>query len=382
MQRVSGWEHRRSYDFCANRISSCSFDFTPLLHIGHRGARQIITGGCHDSSKLFVALPAGARTRVCNACIHRDGIADQLFNSVGQALGAEMPAVGWMRRWRSARGGADEQARAPVLAAARGEPLGQLLNLGARALLSAAGADRAGLWLSGDRKGESGIGSVTEAVPGPIPEEWKRLDVSTPFLRAALESVDPLHVEFIAGDTTPHLGPLIGMHSAVWIPLRDRGRTFGLAMVGYARPPGPLDLDALRARADEISLAVQHHRSSRRSELASEELRAQSRLSRAILCGVSADSILPQIARAARHYCPGGIRSCGPWKRASLCREKDGMAPRWLAILHQETLLQLWRSVLEEGRESEISGASAARSFPPRSTEDSPGPGPCRGHPD
>ena len=91
---------------------------------------------------------------------------------------------------------------------------------------------------------------------------------------------------------------LIGMHSAVWIPLRDRGRTFGLAMVGYSRPPGPLDLVALRARADEISLAVQHHRSSRRSELASEELRAQSRLSRAILCGVSADSILPQIARA------------------------------------------------------------------------------------
>lgn len=208
-----------------------------------------------------------------------------------------MPAAEWIRRWRGARSGADEHAHAPVLAAARGEPLGQLLNLGARALLAAAGADRAGLWLSGDRKGESGIGSVTEAVSGPIPEEWKRLDVSTPFLRAALESSNPLHVESIGGDTAPHLGPLVGMHSAVWIPLRDRGRTFGLAMVGYARPPGPLDLVALRARADEISLAVQHHRSSRRSELASEELRAQSRLSRAILCGVSVDSILPQIDR-------------------------------------------------------------------------------------
>jgi len=275
-----------------------------------------------------------------------------------------------MRRWRSARGSADEQAHAPVLAAARGEPLGQLLDLGARALLSAAGADRAGLWLSGDRKGESGIGSVTEAVPGPIPEEWKRLDVSTPFLRAALESVNPLHLESIAGDTTAHLGPLIGMHSAVWIPLRDRGRTFGLAMVGYSRPPGPLDLVALRARADEISLAVQHHRSSRRSELASEELRAQSRLSRAILCGVSADSILPQIARAARHYVQAEFVAVSRGSEPPFVGEGWNGAPRWLAVLHQETLLQLWRSVLEEGRESEISG-QALPDVPTASTEDS-----------
>ena len=171
-----------------------------------------------------------------------------------------MSAVGWMRRWRGGRG-VEDRANAPVLAAARGEPLSQLLHLCAHALLEAAGADRAGLWLSGNRRGEAGSGCVAEAAPGPIPEQWKRLDVSTPFLRAALESPNPLHVEFIAGETASRLGPLIGMHSAVWIPLRERGRTFGLAMVGYARPPGQLDLDALRARADEITLAVQHHRS-------------------------------------------------------------------------------------------------------------------------
>src|ERR1700691_209441 len=124
-----------------------------------------------------------------------------------------MPAAGWIRRWRGDRG-AEERANAPVLAAARGEPLGQLLHLGARALLAAAGADRAGLWLSGDRRGESGAGSVVEGEPGPIPEQWKRLDISTPFLRAALESTDPLRVEFAAEEETPHLGPLIGMRSA------------------------------------------------------------------------------------------------------------------------------------------------------------------------
>ncbi len=271
-----------------------------------------------------------------------------------------MPAVGWIRRWRGGRG-AEDHVNAPVLAAARGEPLSQLLHLGARALLETAAADRAGLWLSGDRRGESGTGFVVEAVPGPIPEQWKRLDVSTPFLRAALESPNPLHVEFIAGETAPRLGPLIGMNSAVWIPLRESGRTFGLAMVGYARPPGQLDLDALRARADEITLAVQHYRSSRRSELAAEERRAQLRLSRAILCGVSADSILPQIARAARHYLQAEFIALGRGSAPPMAGEGWDGATEWLTVLHQqENLVQLWREVLKDGRESEISGEELA----------------------
>jgi PAS domain S-box-containing protein len=270
-----------------------------------------------------------------------------------------MSAVGWMRKWRGGCGAGD-QASTPVLAAARGEPLSQLLSLGARALLAAAGADRAGLWLSGDRRGESGTGCVAEAVPGPIPEQWKRLDVSTPFLRAALESTSPLQVEFVTGETAPHLGPLIGMHSAVWIPLRERGRTFGLAMVGYARPPGQLDLDALRARADEITLAIQHHCNSRRNEIAAEELRAQLRLSRAILCGVSADSILPQIARAARHYVQAEFIALGRGSAPPTAAEGWDGAGGCLAVLHRENLLQLWRDVFREGRESEIPGEALA----------------------
>ena len=200
---------------------------------------------------------------------------------------------------------------------------------------------------------------MAEAEPGPIPEQWKRLDVSTPFLRAALENPDPLHVEFIAGETAARLGPLIGMHSAVWIPLRERGRTFGLAMVGYARPPGQLDLDALRARADEITLAIQHDRNFRRSELAAEERRAQLRLSRAILCGVSADSILPQIARAARQYAQAEFMALGRGSAPPMAGEGwDGEAG-WLTLLHQENLSQLWRNVFKEGRESEIPGEAS-----------------------
>jgi signal transduction histidine kinase/CheY-like chemotaxis protein len=278
-----------------------------------------------------------------------------------------MPAAGWMRRWRGSRGAA-VRASAPVLAAARGEPLSQLLSLGARAMLAAADADRAGLWLSVGHRGESGTGCVAEKVPGPIPEQWKRLDVSMPYLRAALESTSPLQVELIDGETGHYLGPLIGMHSAVWIPLRERGRTLGLAMVSYTRPPGQLDLDALRARADEITLAVQHHRNSRRNELAAEELRAQLCLSRAILCGVSADSILPQIARAARHYVQAEFIALGRGSAPPNAGEGWDGAAGCLAVLHQESLLQLWRNVFNERRELEIPGEALAN-IPTGSTE-------------
>jgi len=266
-----------------------------------------------------------------------------------------MPASGWMRRWRGAHA-AEDQGNLAVRAAARGEPLDQLLQLSARALLSAVGADRAGLWLSSPRRGESGPGCVVEAIPGPIPEQWNRLDVSTPFLRTALESANPLRVEFGPSQMAPHLGPLIGMHSAIWIPLRAGGRTLGLAMVAHARPAGQVHLDLLQARADEIALAVQHYHDSRRSEMASEELGAHLRLSRAILCGVSADSILPQITQSIRQYLPVGFVALGRGTAPSLASEGWSGGTEWLPFLRQECVLQLWRKAFEEGRESEIRG--------------------------
>ncbi|HEV2521171.1 MAG TPA: ATP-binding protein [Candidatus Acidoferrales bacterium] len=260
-----------------------------------------------------------------------------------------------MRKWRGARGAASDSC-AVVRAAVRGKPLNELLELGARALLAAANADRAGLWLAADQRGDSGPGCVVEARPGHIPEQWKRLDVSTPFLRAALEGANPLRVEFSPGEAAPRLGPLVGMHSAIWIPLRVRDHTFGLAMVAHQRAVGKSDMEALHARADEVALAVQHYRDSRCRDLAAEELAAQLRLSRAILCGVSADSILPHIASAARRYVPAEFIALGRGSTPPTAGEGWDGASEWLPSLHQERLRKLWGKVFEEGRESEIPG--------------------------
>lgn len=182
-----------------------------------------------------------------------------------------MPESVWMRRWRGAHP-TEGTGSTPLSPAAREEPLDELLDRGARALLAAAGADRAGLWLSGDRQGEPGPGCVVEAVPGPIPEQWKRLDISTPFLRAARESASPLRVELNPGETAPHLGALVGMRSAVWIPLRAGDQAIGLALVAHARPSGQPEMAALRANADAIALAIQHHQDRGRTERLEAEL--------------------------------------------------------------------------------------------------------------
>jgi signal transduction histidine kinase/ActR/RegA family two-component response regulator len=268
-----------------------------------------------------------------------------------------MSASGWMRRWKSS-GIPGEQTRALLRASARGDPLDQVLDVAVQSLLETSSADRAGLWLAGERRGESGWGRVIESKRGPVPEQWKHLDISTPFLRSALKSPEPLRVDFGRDDSMPPLGPLVGMYGAIWIPIRVGSRTLGLAMVGYTRSRAALQLNLqpLRVCADEVALAVAHHRDARRKELAAEELRSLGRLSRAILCGVSIESILPQIARAARQHLQAEFVALGRPSASPMLAESWDGSEEWRAPIQQQPFLHLWRRVLEEGREAELGG--------------------------
>ncbi|HEY2645906.1 MAG TPA: hypothetical protein VGI34_02980, partial [Candidatus Acidoferrales bacterium] len=271
-----------------------------------------------------------------------------------------MPAAGWERRSRGGRR-AEDRARKPILVSESGKALSQLLDLGARALLAAGFADRAGLWLSGSRSGEPGSGSVVEAKSGPIPEHWKLLDVSAPFLRAALESPDLLRVDMVADETTPQIGPIAGMQTVIWVPLHSGDRSIGLCMVGYAVTPENLDTDAIQVLANEIALAVQYHRNGPASELAAEELRAQLRISQAILGGIPAHSIFSQIARAARNCVGAEFLAVGAGNVASAAGGGWDGAAGWLAAVRQGNFTQIWRKVLKEGRKVETSGRAPVK---------------------
>ena len=273
-----------------------------------------------------------------------------------------MPALGWMRTWKGVRAEA-EQPGAVVRAAVNGDSIDHVLELGAHSLLVSADADRAGVWLANEGQGDPGVGRVIERSSAATPAAWRHLDVSTPFLRAAWESAEPLRVNLGPEETAPQVGPLLGMRTAIWIPLRVRGSTLGLAMVSYAQTRASVSLECLPALADEISLAVAYHRESRKSSQWAEELRAQGRLARAILCGVSVDSILPQVARAARQFAGAEFVALARAETSPLFAEGWDGRNEWRTVLAQEPFLRGWRSVLAEGRETEI-GAEALRGIP------------------
>src|SRR3984893_13298900 len=110
------------------------------------------------------------------------------------------------------------------------------------------------------------------------------------------------------------------------------------------------------ARADEVALAVAHWYDARRRELAAEELRSLSRLSRAILCGVSVDSILPQIARAARHHIQAEFVALGRAGVSPMLAESWDGPEEWRISIQQEPFVHMWHRVLDEGREVKLSG--------------------------
>jgi signal transduction histidine kinase/CheY-like chemotaxis protein len=266
-----------------------------------------------------------------------------------------MSASGWKKRWGNARS-VLAGSSAVIRAAINGEAIGALTDLSARTLLSAANADRAGVWIKGIQRGEPARGVVVESIPGPTPDQWNRLDLSEPFFRAALERSEPFGTEFGPDEAIFHLGPLLGMSSAIWIPLRTVDEVIGMAVVANAQLGGRPDMGLLKARSDEIVLATWHYWGTRRSEFAREERLALQRLARAILCGVSAESIFPQIARTARHNLQAEFIAIGQGSNPpGLGEAWDGPA-EWATALQDGPLLRLWRKAFYEGRDCELPG--------------------------
>ena len=258
---------------------------------------------------------------------------------------------------------AHEPGRALVRAAACGDSLPQLLDHCVEALLDAGQGDRAGLWLAGDRAGQPGPGRVIEASGEPVPARWQNLDISIPLLRGAMESPDPVVVEFATPESMPPLGPVAGMRNVVWIRLRIRNRTLGLCMVARLHPRPAIHIEALRTQCDEIALVLSQRQDSVRLEELIEELQFHSCLSRAIVRNVSPESILPQIARAARRFLPAEFVVLGRASTPATVAEGWDGPEHWRALLEEGPLPQTWWKVGTEGHELTVSAEELAKSI-------------------
>jgi len=83
------------------------------------------------------------------------------------------------------------------------------------------------------------------------------------------------------------------------------------------------------------------------------------------LSGVSLESILPQIARAVRHHFQAKFVALGtPGIRPVFAEGWDG-PPEWRAMLEQESILKLWHTAGQDGRQAELSSKDLSKLLRP-----------------
>jgi len=250
-----------------------------------------------------------------------------------------MPASGWTRRWKTATA-MEERKGALIRVAARGDSLDQLVEVAVQELLESCSADRAGLWLAGERRGAERVGGEWSK-PNGVPS---RSNGNTSiFLRPSCEP----RLRVGSRCESKSAGKIRCRTSVLG---RDARRHMDSATCRrpYARSGhGGLRLSQAAIQFDWNRCARARMRSrlpslitadARKRELAAEELRSLARLSRAILCGVSVDSILPQIARAARHHMQAEFVALGrPGVSPMLAESWDG-PEEWRASVQTGTI--------------------------------------------
>jgi len=284
-----------------------------------------------------------------------------------------MAADLWRRIWRRAspaRGASTARrsrcGRDIASAAARGEPIETLLELAAHSLLEADRAARAGVWLLHETGAESGDdpvrGCVVDSSGLPPPVEWNRLDLPASFLAELMQSAEPLIVGVdgrSSGATPifPPVGPFADAKRVVWLPLRVADTPLGIGMLAGGRWRPGRDESALRAIAEQLSLALilRHERTRRLA--CEEDLDERARLERSIQRGVAVDAILAEIAAALERASGAEFVVVGRKGSAGESAAWVG-TPGWRGMLTQERLLQLWAAAVEEGKAIDIEAGS------------------------
>jgi PAS domain S-box-containing protein len=164
---------------------------------------------------------------------------------------------------------APERDGAIALAAAAGTPLGHLLELTAKDLLQTGGGDRAAVWIVSGMELSKEV-RFAGSIPSPLPEDWRLFDPASVVHDPQVEMGEPW-MDRIALSALPPNGPLSGMRSVVWIPLRVRSTSFGVAMVAATDAGFTFALEPLKRLTGELSLALAEERGRRQTELARAE---------------------------------------------------------------------------------------------------------------
>ncbi|MGH9704550.1 MAG: hybrid sensor histidine kinase/response regulator, partial [Candidatus Acidiferrales bacterium] len=140
--------------------------------------------------------------------------------------------------------------------AAAGKSLESVIDLGAWALLGAAHADRAGVWLDRSNGERSWEGTVASADSHPLPGGWNHVDFSTILSEEFFSRREPFVVDLLSNPEQARFGFLESAQKVIWLPLRFRSSALGVAAVVWTGLSELFDANTLRGIAAEITLVV------------------------------------------------------------------------------------------------------------------------------
>ena len=273
----------------------------------------------------------------------------------------------WGQIW--SRGAAPEVRvlRSPLIggvaqAAARGETDAALLVLAARTLLTASKAQRAGVWIVDESGGTEARGAVADSLGAPTPQEWNRLDLAAHSLESLLRGDESRFVARAgairnAAQPFPSAGPYAGASQVVWLPLCMDGIPLGVGMIADHRRWYRAKESALRAIAEELTIALAVRRESARRAAGEQELEERERIERSIV-SAAADVTLGEIAQAIERAVGAAFVAIG--RRGVPIGASAGWAgaPGWRMLLMREPLRRLAAEALEHGKIADVDAAS------------------------
>jgi len=140
-----------------------------------------------------------------------------------------------MRFWKKRSGPAERKGLAQ--ATLRGATHEELVQEALSELAATSGADRIGVWLE-DSETEFAAqesvfhGSVWDRESKDTPPEWRTLSPQTILPLSQLLTGPLLETNFTESKSQPLVGPVAGLSTAAWAPVKHAGKLRGILLAG------------------------------------------------------------------------------------------------------------------------------------------------------
>lgn len=264
----------------------------------------------------------------------------------------------------------DRLTRGAARAALNGEPRENLARETLNTLSREIHADRIGVWLQQDASPvpeppppEVLRGLIWDSSEEQTPGEWEKLSLDLALPRDLLLSGKSVEQLLDGGAARPVLGPLIGLHQALWTPIQSKDRLYGVLLTGWQSEQPSLPRQRIESAAAELALVLELQEVRRLARECQSDLRLQQEMLAALANGSSTDTVLSQLAASCAALAAEGGDTTAAFAAIGHSRGLPANAPApemefswesgspaWSGAGEREPLASLWRGALESGR--------------------------------